>query len=106
MSTLSTHVLDAALGTPAIGLAMTLGGPDGDVLASAMTDADGRVSFDLALQTGGHRLVLETGLWFAAADRPTFFPEVNVAFVVNPAEEHYHVAVLLSPFSYTTYRGS
>jgi 5-hydroxyisourate hydrolase len=106
MSTLSSHVLDAALGRPAVGLAMTLGGPDSEVLATAMTDADGRVRFDLDLRPGRHRLVLETGLWFAAVDRPTFFPEVNLAFVVEPGEEHYHLAVLLSPFSYTTYRGS
>jgi len=106
MTTLSSHVLDAALGVPAVGLAMTLGGPDGEPLASAMTDMDGRVAFDLDLAPGGHRLVLETGLWFATADRPTFFPEINLSFVVAAAEEHYHVAVLLSPFAYTTYRGS
>jgi 5-hydroxyisourate hydrolase len=106
VSTLSSHVLDAALGRPAVGLAMTLAGPDGGVLATATTDADGRVRFHLDLGPGGHRLVLETGLWFAAADRPTFFPEVTLAFVVEPSEEHYHLAVLLSPFSYTTYRGS
>ena len=106
MSTLSSHVLDAALGRPAVGLAMTLGGPGGDVLASAMTDDDGRVVFGLDLAPGGHRLVLETGLWFAAVDRPTFFPEISLAFVVAAGEEHYHLAVLLSPFAYTTYRGS
>jgi 5-hydroxyisourate hydrolase len=106
LTTLSSHVLDAALGVPAVGLAMTLGGPDEELLASAMTDADGRVLFDLELARGRHRLVLETGLWFAAADRPTFFPEIDLAFVVDPVERHYDVAVLLSPFSYTTYRGS
>jgi 5-hydroxyisourate hydrolase len=106
VTTLSSHVLDAALGIPAVGLAMTLGGPGPEILATAVTDQDGRVAFDLELAAGGHRLVLETGLWFDITDRPTFFPEVNLAFVVDPLEEHYHVAVLLSPFSYTAYRGS
>ncbi len=106
MTTLSSHVLDAAMGVPAVGLAMTLGGPDGELLGTARTDADGRVAFDLDLRPGGHRLVMETGLWFAASDRPAFYPEINLAFVVEPGEEHYHLAVLLSPFAYTTYRGS
>jgi 5-hydroxyisourate hydrolase len=105
VSTLSTHVLDAALGRPAAGLVVTLGAPAGDLLATAVTGSDGRVAFDLGLQPGEHRLVLESGSWFAAADRATFFPEITVAFVVAP-DEHHHVAVLLSPFSYTTYRGS
>jgi len=113
VSTLSGHVLDAVHGAPAIGLAVTLHGLSGgspgalseDPVATATTDADGRVAFDLDLEPGGYRLLLETGPWFAAADRATFFPEVAVAFVVAPGE-HHHVAVLLSPFSYTTYRGS
>ena len=105
MSTLSTHVLDAALGVPAAGLEVTLS--DGDaVLALASTDDDGRVRFEPDLGRGAHTLTFATGAWFAAAGRSTFFPEVSVVFEVDPGLEHHHVALLLSPYSYTTYRGS
>ncbi|WP_121255031.1 hydroxyisourate hydrolase [Nocardioides ferulae] len=108
MTTCSTHVLDAALGVPAAGLAVGLAGPDGDPLAEAVTDADGRVRFDADLAPGTHTLTFATGAWFAAAGRETFHPEVRVAFAVadHPAQPHHHVALLLSPFAYTTYRGS
>ncbi|MBM9459565.1 hydroxyisourate hydrolase [Nocardioides sp. zg-536] len=105
MSTCSTHVLDAALGRPAAGLDVELTDAAGHAVATAVTDADGRVRFDAVLPPGPHRLVLGTGEWFADQDRATLYPEVSVAFAVT-ADEHYHVAVLLSPFSYTTYRGS
>lgn len=106
MTTLSTHVLDAAVGAPAADLALTLHGPDGEVVATATTDADGRVRFEDEVAPGGHRLVFDTGPWFAAQARDTFFPEVVLAFEVSADEDHYHVALLLSPFAYTTYRGS
>ncbi|MEI7057646.1 hydroxyisourate hydrolase [Nocardioides sp. CCNWLW239] len=104
MTTLSTHVLDAALGRPAAGLALILTRPDGSAL-TATTDGDGRVRFDGEMSPGPHTLVFETGPWFADQDRETFFPEVSVGFTVT-AGEHHHVALLLSPFAYTTYRGS
>lgn len=106
MTTLSTHVLDAALGVPAAGLALTLAATDGTELETAVTDVDGRVRFEATLAGGGHALTFATGPWFAAAGRSTFFPAVDVVFDVDPDERHYHVALLLSPFSYTTYRGS
>ena len=106
MTTLSTHVLDSALGTPAAGVDVVLTGPDGTVLTQAATDADGRVRFDAPVAAGVHRLIFATGAWFAAADRPTLYPEVVLSFVVDATEEHYHVALLLGPWSYTTYRGS
>ncbi|WP_134765319.1 hydroxyisourate hydrolase [Nocardioides sp. 1609] len=109
MSTLSTHVLDAALGDPAADLGVTLhrvGDPTGDRLAEAVTDDDGRVGFDVDLAGGVHELRFATGPWFAAAHRDTFFPEVTVAFEVEAGRAHHHVALLLSPYSYTTYRGS
>ena len=105
MSTLSTHVLDAAFGVPAAGLVVALIGPDAEELAVRATDADGRVRFDLDLAPGGYGLYFDTGPWFAAARRDTFFPGVSLAFAVG-GDEHYHVALLLSPYSYTTYRGS
>lgn len=104
MTTCSTHVLDVALGLPAVGMHVYLGGPDG-VIAEGSTDADGRVRFPAELGPGAHTITFETGEWFAAAGRATFFPAVGLAFTVE-ADEHYHVPLLLSPYSYTTYRGS
>jgi 5-hydroxyisourate hydrolase len=104
MTTCSTHVLDVALGRPAVGMRAYLGTADG-VIAEGVTDADGRVRFDTVLAVGAHTITFETGEWFAAAGRATFFPAVGLAFTVE-ADEHYHVPLLLSPYSYTTYRGS
>jgi 5-hydroxyisourate hydrolase len=106
VSTLSTHVLDAALGVPAVGIRVGLHDPQGRLMTTATTDADGRVRFDLKLGEGPHRLVFDTGAYFAAGQRDTLYPEVDVSFAVDPAQSHYHVALLLSPYAYTTYRGS
>ena len=73
---------------------------------AATTDSDGRWRLDGEVGAGTHVLVLATGDWFATAGRPTFYTEVVVTFTVDPGEEHYHVALLLGPWSYTTYRGS
>ena len=104
MSTCSTHVLDVALGRPAVGMHAYLGDADG-VIAEGSTDADGRVRFAAELAPGAYTITFETGEWFAAANRSTFFPAVGLAFTVAD-DEHYHVPLLLSPYSYTTYRGS
>ncbi|MGY1839925.1 MULTISPECIES: hydroxyisourate hydrolase [unclassified Modestobacter] len=104
MSTVSTHVLDAVLGRPAAGLDVVLTLPDGST-TTGRTDADGRWRPDGDLPAGGHTVRFDTGAWFAAQQRATFHPEVTVAFTVTPGE-HHHVALLLSPFAYTTYRGS
>lgn len=105
-TTLSTHVLDVALGRPAEGLALTLADVAGAELETAVTDADGRVRFETVLDAGVHAITFATGPWFAAAGRATFYPAVDVVFEVDAGEPHYHVALLLSPWSYTTYRGS
>lgn len=105
MSTCSTHVLDAALGRPAAGIAVLLTSVDA-ALAEAVTDADGRVQFDQDLAPGDYRLTFATGPWFGAQGRATFYPGVTLHFTVTSTDDHYHVALLLSPFSYTTYRGS
>lgn len=100
MATLSTHVLDTSRGRPASGVAVVLEGADGTVLAESATDDDGRVgSLGGDLAPGEHRLR------FATSAYSTFYPEVVVTFLVGD-EEHYHVPVLLSPFGYSTYRGS
>jgi 5-hydroxyisourate hydrolase len=111
MSTLSTHVLDAASGLPAAGMRITLERRDGErwqPLGEGTTDDDGRVR-DLApggLGGGVHRLVFATGDWFAATGQTGFYPEVPVVFDVTDSGRHYHVPLLLSPYAYSTYRGS
>ncbi|MEU7630520.1 hydroxyisourate hydrolase [Nocardia sp. NPDC049220] len=105
MSTLSTHVLDAVSGQPAIGVAVTLY-RQAQQLDSGVTDADGRVGeLGRSLARGTYRLVFDTGAYFARRDVETFYPEVAIAFAVTD-ERHYHVPLLLSPFAFSTYRGS
>jgi 5-hydroxyisourate hydrolase len=111
MSTLSTHVLDAVSGRPAAGVRVALARRDGDgweALGEAVTDEDGRVR-DLApggLGAGVHRLVFATGEYFAATGQTGFYPEVPVVFEVTDSGRHHHVPLLLSPFAFSTYRGS
>ena len=106
MASLSTHVLDTSTGRPAAGVRVTLESSGGTVLATAVTDADGRVG-DLAadLPQGEHRIRFDTGAWFGLQGVAAFYPEVVVAFTVD-ADEHFHVPLLLNPFGYSTYRGS
>ncbi len=102
----STHVLDSVLGRPAAGMGVRLLS-DAGVVAEGVTDADGRCRLtpgDTA--AGTHRIVFDTGAWFAAHDRETFYPEVVLAFAVLEPAEHHHVPLLLAPFAYSTYRGS
>lgn len=112
MSTLSTHVLDAVSGTPAAGIpvqafAKTADGAGWTSIGSGVTDDDGRIAkvADGALSTGTYRITFGTGDYFAAQGVATFYPEVTITFVVAD-ERHYHVPVLLSPFAFSTYRGS
>lgn len=103
---LTTHVLDATSGVPAAGVALVLSTVDGAVVATGSTDADGRAALGPdVLGRGDHVLRFETGAYFAAAGVPTFHPFVTVAFSVA-GTEHLHVPLLLSPFAYSTYRGS
>jgi 5-hydroxyisourate hydrolase len=77
-------------------------------LASATTDTDGRVRdwLPTGVPSGRYRLVFETGAWFLAAGRDTLYPEVVIDFEVQDGVPHYHLPLLLSPFGYSTYRGS
>ncbi len=107
MSTLSTHVLDAVSGRPAVGVAVTLADADAAVLATAVTDADGRVkSVAGGLREGVYRLRFDTGSYFRSIDITAFYPEVVIAFEVTDEVPHFHVPLLLSPYAYSTYRGS
>lgn len=112
MSAVTTHVLDAGTGTPAAGVVVVLerSVDDGwEVLGSSTTDADGRCR-DLAptvVPLGTYRLTFATGDFFAAAGRESFYPYVVVVFALtDPDRAHHHVPLLLSPFAYSTYRGS
>jgi 5-hydroxyisourate hydrolase len=109
---LSTHVLDAALGRPAAGMLVRLeavGEGGWTRLAETRTDRDGRAreAFADAPGDGVHRLVFDTAGYFAEAGvEEYFYPEVVVCFTVADPAAHYHVPLLLSPFAYSTYRGS
>jgi 5-hydroxyisourate hydrolase len=110
---LSTHVLDAAAGRPAAGVAVRLErrGPDGAwaELGRGQTGPDGRLSDWLPAgipAAGVHRLSFDTGAYFAGRNVPALYPEVTITFEVRDAAEHYHLPVLLSPYAYSTYRGS
>jgi len=103
--TLSTHVLDAALGRPAADVAVRLS-RGGEVQAEARTDADGRVRELGDLAAGSYTVTFDTGGYFAATGQEGFYPEVAVTFTVIEPGRHHHVPLLLSPFAYSTYRGS
>ena len=108
MSLISTHILDAATGRPAEGVAVSLMNGHGTEIGAGRTDTDGRVG-DLGperLDTGTYRLSFATGDYFAGTGRDTFYPVVSIDFAVTDSEQHYHVPLLLSPFAYSTYRGS
>ena len=110
MSTVTTHVLDTMLGLPAAGVPVRLERAEGgEPLAQAVTDTDGRVR-DFgpdALPPGTYRITFDTATYFAHSARPSFYPEVAITFQIDatPAA-HYHVPLILSPFAYSTYRGS
>ena len=114
MSTLSTHILDTSRGRPAAGVGVRLealnAGEGWSQLAQAKTDEDGRVkAFVLRqpqLAAGTYRLVFAVGEYFEALNQQTFYPEVAVSFRIEGGSEHYHVPLLISPFGYSTYRGS
>ena len=109
MSTVSTHVLDTSLGKPASGISVTLE-RDGEVIGSGTTDRDGRVSALLSsgqeLASGAYYLNFEVGEYFSRTGREAFYDRIVISFRVGQASEHYHVPLLLSPFGYSTYRGS
>ena len=110
MSAVSTHILDTGRGEPAGGVLVRLERAGSGELGRAVTDADGRISdFGVAsLSAGTYRLVFETGPYLGGSGPggEAFFPEVVVTFSADGLRPRYHVPLLLSPFSYATYRGS
>ena len=113
MSAITTHVLDTSRGRPAGGVPVTLEVRDSDAwrhVGGGVTDADGRLRTlmedGLQLSPGVYRLVFETATYFRDIGLNTFYPRVVVEFVVIEGELHYHVPLLVSPFGYSTYRGT
>lgn len=111
MSGITTHVLDTSLGRPAAGVPVTLETREGTgwkQLGRGTTDADGRLR-NLApqqLPAGTYRLTFDTRVYFESRHTASFYPEVAIVFEVRDAAAKYHVPLLISPYGYSTYRGS
>jgi len=110
---ISTHVLDTSTGRPAAGLPVVLELRSGDQwreLFAGRTDADGRIGGlvpkDSPMESGTYRVTFDTHSYFDAAGTQGFYPYAAIAFTVRDPEQHHHVPLLLSPFGYSTYRGS
>jgi len=110
LASLSSHVLDLQHGKPVAQMHVTLHSLDSlSPLAVGVTDADGRIrnwSTEVELAPGNYRLDFETGEWFAAQKQATLYPVVQINFTVSGDQAHYHIPLLLSPYGYSTYRGS
>lgn len=109
MSTLSTHVLDTSLGKPAGGVTVTLE-RNGSPIKVGLTNADGRLG-DIqengtVLEEGDYALRFAVAEYFESSGRECFYPEIVIYFRMRGAMQHYHVPLLVSPFGYSTYRGS
>lgn len=114
MSTISTHILDTAQGRPADGVNVILELQNADetwtTLSEAWTDEDGRVKpfflVETHLEAGVYRLVFDIEGYFSRIETESFYPQVTVVFRVGDTPQHYHVPLLISPFGFSTYRGS
>lgn len=114
VNTITTHALDTSLGKPAAGLPVTLEQlcPDGSytLLASGTTNEDGRIKDFMApgagLVEGIFRMTFDTGTYFRTSQTTGFYPVVQVVFEVKGTGQHYHIPLLISPYGYSTYRGS
>ena len=109
MNSISTHVLDTALGKPAGGIRVTLERED-SLIGTGTTDDDGRVRDLLpegfSLDEGRYRLTFSVGDYFKSSNRPTFYNDIAIDFQIWTGSAHYHVPLLVSPYGYSTYRGS
>jgi 5-hydroxyisourate hydrolase len=113
MSSISTHILDTSIGKPAAGVSVTLSLRQADgswtQLGSGITDKDGRLR-DFpgsgAIIAGSYKFTFESGTYFRSRGVDTFFPQIEIIFAVADSNQHYHVPLLLGPYSYSAYRGS
>jgi 5-hydroxyisourate hydrolase len=110
---ITTHVLDLSNGKPAAGVRVSLArveGASATVVGSGTTDTDGRLKelfpHSMKLSVGTFQLTFETGTYFRGRNIQSFHPRVVVTFSITDATQHYHVPLLISPFGYSTYRGS
>ena len=114
MSGITTHVLDVSIGAPAAGITVALERQKPNVgweeMGIQATDSDGRarglVVDGQAITPGVYRLKFDVRAYFEERNVEAFYPDIAIAFVVADPSQHYHVPLLLSPFGYTTYRGS
>jgi 5-hydroxyisourate hydrolase len=113
MSQITTHVLDVTLGQPAAGVPVVLemekAGVGWKELSRGATDGDGRLRHLLAPETlaeGNYRLTFDTHAYFESRKTAGLYPQVTVVFTVRNPKEYYHIPLLLSPYGYSTYRGS
>src|ERR1700752_3876969 len=114
MSPITPHILDVASGIPGAGISVVLERKTDSAgwhqIGEGTSDADGRVgdilSSEEAFLAGQYRLIFDTGAYFELRDTEAFFPQVTISFIVKDTLQHYHVPLLLSPFGFTTYRGS
>ena len=114
MATISTHILDTSRGAPANGVAVCLESQNTDEswieLSHAWTDQDGRVKpfflVEQAINEGTYRLVFDTEPYYSSLSVDCFYPQVTVVFKVSDSSQHYHVPLLISPYGFSTYRGS
>ncbi|MGB7921817.1 MAG: hydroxyisourate hydrolase [Pyrinomonadaceae bacterium] len=113
MSAITTHILDTSRGHPASGVGVRLEQQSGEgwqLLGEGATDDDGRLKSllpaDFKLVPGSYRLIFQVGDYFETQHVESFYREVAISFIVHEAGGHYHVPLLLSPYGYSTYRGS
>jgi len=113
MSQITTHVLDTAIGKPAMGIDLTLShfvNDKWDLLGGGTTDSDGRVSDllpdEVVLEAGRYKVLFVTEGYFNKQKVNAFYPYAEIVFDITGNGEHYHIPLLLSPFGYSTYRGS
>jgi len=107
-ASVTTHILDLVTGRPSSGVRVSLFF-GGEQIAQSETNDDGRIASwnsEFRLEPGSYRLEFDVGPWFRSLGRETFYEEIQIAFLVNNVEEHFHVPLLLSPHGYSTYRGS
>jgi 5-hydroxyisourate hydrolase len=111
-SPITTHVLDTSIGKPAAGVAVVLENLTGDnwqTIGKGKTNSDGRVADLLStgsLTAGRYRLTFAVEKYFEQRKVAAFYPSVAVEFTIVELQQHYHVPLLISPFGYSTYRGS
>ena len=113
VSPITTHILDTAKGCPAAGIPIRIEIERSgrfELIGEGVTNSDGRVidllPYDKPLETGRYRMRFDTDRYFSDNKTEGFYPYVEVVFDIRQADQHYHVPLLLSPFGFSTYRGS